>query len=99
MQPYDSLSDAQKEFLRKSAAFMQESGNISLELNRWGGLWSVIGKPHGGGFECPGAQAGMTRIDFSFFEELADHGLIQLERLSGRSWKCTLSPDLPANGD
>ena len=99
MHQYDSLSDAQKEFLRKSVEFMQSSGNTSLELNRWGGLWSIVGQPHGGGFEGPGAEAGMPPVDYSFFQELAELGLIQLERLSGRSWKCIPSSDLSDPAD
>jgi hypothetical protein len=94
MDRYDRLSDAQKEFLQKSVDSVRENGNTSFELNRWGGLWSIVGQPNGGGFEGPGAEAGSPQMAFTFFEELADLGFIQIERLSGRSWKYTLTQDV-----
>jgi len=85
---YENLSDAQKEFVQQSVECAREKGNDSFQLNRWGGLWSVIGEPNGGGFEGPG-----TQVDFSFFQELEDSGLLQIERVSGRSWRYTLTKE------
>lgn len=91
MNQYENLSDAQKEFVQQSVECAREKGNDCFQLNRWGGLWSVIGEPNGGGFEGPGTKGGTPQIDFSFFQELEDSGLLQIERVSGRSWRYTLT--------
>lgn len=93
MHQLDSLSDAQVEFLRRSLTSQQECGNTSFELRRWGGQWSVTGRPHGDCFEGPGMSEGTPQADFTFFQQLEEMGLISLERLTGRAWKYTLTDD------